>query len=183
MKYKTIVIDPAWDLKLLSKSATKSMQGGDATKLSYHTMKDKELLDFPVADFADTNCNLFMWCVNSKLEFAFRLLHEWNFKYSTMLVWTKSNGLTMLGINYKTEYCLFAYQGKRELANSKNPIPTHFSFPRGKHSEKPKEFYDMILKKSPAPRIDIFARKRHYGFDAWGDQVESEPTTLEAYHG
>lgn len=50
----------------------------------------------------------------------------------------------------------------------------YFKAKRRKHSEKPDVFYANILKVTNAPRIDIFARKRHYGFDAWGNEVEKQ---------
>lgn len=45
---------------------------------------------------------------------------------------------------------------------------------RKKHSQKPDSFYDILKSNTQEPRIDIFARKRHEGFDAYGDQVEKE---------
>lgn len=44
----------------------------------------------------------------------------------------------------------------------------------GLHSQKPDEFYEILRRRTPAPRIDIFARRRHFGFDAHGNQVEND---------
>ena len=41
-------------------------------------------------------------------------------------------------------------------------------------------FYDMLLRNTPEPRIDIFSRKKHFGFDSYGNQAEN-PVTLEAW--
>lgn len=40
-----------------------------------------------------------------------------------------------------------------------------------KHSAKPNEFYKLVEAMSPAPRIDIFARKRRHGWDVFGDEI------------
>jgi N6-adenosine-specific RNA methylase IME4 len=53
-------------------------------------------------------------------------------------------------------------------------IPTLFRVSRTTHSEKPSMFYEILRIRTKEPRIDIFARKRHFGFDAYGDQVETE---------
>ena len=55
-------------------------------------------------------------------------------------------------------------------------LPTFFREDSTVHSRKPQIFYQMLCRSTPEPRIDVFARKRHYGFDAWGDQVENVPT-------
>ena len=65
MKYKTIVIDPAWDLKLLSKSATKSMQSGDEYRLVWrpivpHDEKCVICLDFKTCKYYNTFTDDFM---------------------------------------------------------------------------------------------------------------------------
>ena len=42
---------------------------------------------------------------------------------------------------------------------------------RREHSRKPAEFYDLLLRVSPEPRLDIFSRENHDGFDAWGNET------------
>jgi N6-adenosine-specific RNA methylase IME4 len=41
----------------------------------------------------------------------------------------------------------------------------------GTHSTKPDDFYKLVEEMSPAPRIDIFARKSRDGWDVWGDEI------------
>ena len=44
---------------------------------------------------------------------------------------------------------------------------------RGKHSEKPDVFYELVMQLLGdfGPRIDLFARKLHTGWDAWGNEI------------
>jgi len=49
-----------------------------------------------------------------------------------------------------------------------------FEAPRGTHSEKPARFYQLLRAWTPKPRIDIFARNAHEGFDGWGDEYVGE---------
>lgn len=50
---------------------------------------------------------------------------------------------------------------------------TGFYSPKGIHSAKPEEMRKMIEKVSYAPRIELFAREKHEGWDVWGDEVVS----------
>ncbi|GAH13102.1 unnamed protein product, partial [marine sediment metagenome] len=49
-----------------------------------------------------------------------------------------------------------------------------FTEKRGRHSRKPDVFYKTLKQNTQAPRIDIFAREEHDGFDVWGNEVESD---------
>lgn len=44
-------------------------------------------------------------------------------------------------------------------------------WPRGKHSEKPEVFLDIVESVSPAPRIELFARRQRLGWDTWGNEA------------
>jgi site-specific DNA-methyltransferase (adenine-specific) len=50
----------------------------------------------------------------------------------------------------------------------------------GKHSEKPAEFRDDIIELcGDVPRVELFARERVDGWDAWGNEVH-DSLLLEA---
>ena len=46
---------------------------------------------------------------------------------------------------------------------------------RGKHSEKPNEVRKRIVEMfgNNLPKIELFAREKHDGWDVWGNEVES----------
>ncbi len=46
-----------------------------------------------------------------------------------------------------------------------------FTWPRGRHSEKPAAFYDMVEQVSPGPYLELFARRQRLGWDTWGDEA------------
>jgi len=43
-----------------------------------------------------------------------------------------------------------------------------------RHSQKPAGFYSLIESISDEPRIELFARQRREGWDAYGNEVPSE---------
>ena len=173
-KYHTVVIDPPWDIKPSGK--WRAVNNGLRAGLPYHTMTDKEIKSFDIDKFAAPGCKLFLWCTNGKLPLAFDILKSWGFRYHATMAWVKKNGPAILGIHYNVEYCLMAYRGGYGFPSITRAIHTAYY---GKHSEKPPAFYQAILTKTKPPRIDLFGRKRHYGFDSWGDQVETKQPTLD----
>ena len=44
----------------------------------------------------------------------------------------------------------------------------------GRHSEKPQEFRELIERATPhlPDKIELFARKKFRGWDAWGNEIE-----------
>jgi N6-adenosine-specific RNA methylase IME4 len=43
--------------------------------------------------------------------------------------------------------------------------------PRRKHSQKPDEVYEQIERMFEGPYIELFARQRRDGWEAWGNEV------------
>jgi len=180
MKYRTIVIDPPWDV---SCNLTKKEFYRVGTKaLRYSVMSDAEIMDFPINDFAELECDLFMWATHTKLPAALEIIKQWGFKYHVLMVWDKAGGICLNGFYRRTELVVYGYRGKMGVDSGVGAyLPTLFREAATVHSRKPNIFYTLLRGRTKEPRIDIFARKRHYGFDAYGDQVEKQiqqPLTL-----
>jgi N6-adenosine-specific RNA methylase IME4 len=47
---------------------------------------------------------------------------------------------------------------------------TWWKWPRMGHSVKPEGFLDMVERVSPAPRLELFARRDRLGWDTWGNE-------------
>lgn len=171
MKYKTIVIDPPWTVKS-GFTDTKYYRHGKP--LPYETMSDEEIIKFDINEFADEQCDLFMWTITSKIPLCFEILKKWGFKYMDFIAWDKEIGVPVNGIYRQVEWIIYAYKGKMGINKSGKFIRTMIREKRGKHSAKPDSFYKIIKNNTQEPRVDIFARKRHDGFDAWGNEVEKE---------
>jgi N6-adenosine-specific RNA methylase IME4 len=171
-KYKTIVIDPPWMLSPMSTKLVNRDVVCVSSEMPYRVMSDIDLLAFPIQDFADDECDIFLWTTKAKIHFSFHLLDNWGFHYSNFFVWNKRDGLNNNGVHHTLEFVLYGYKQKSNLTFTK-PIEQYFEAKRLKHSQKPDVFYATLAKVTKEPRIDIFARKRHFGFDAYGDQIEN----------
>ena len=147
-------------------------------------MTYEQIVSVPISEWADDEAFLWLWATNSRsrssgkpiLMQAFYLMERWGFRYYTTLTWDKATGPCPFGpYQITTEHCLFGYRGKcRFPKNSLGKMKTAFSASVSRHSEKPECLYDDVRVHFEAPRLDVFARRRHLGFDAWGDQVDLE---------
>ena len=63
----------------------------------------------------------------------------------------------------KTQYKVI--DGKRQQG------VTGFVAPRQEHSRKPDEMRKMIEIVSYEPKVELFARERFDGWDAWGNEI------------
>jgi len=129
-------------------------------------MQELCALEVPAAD----DCHLWLWVTNPFMRQGFEVLDAWGFEYRTTLTWCKPQ----IGLgNYlrsATEHVLFATRGS--LPIERRDVPTFFTANRGRHSEKPDEFYEIAMTCSPGPRLEMFSRKRRDGFEAWGLEAE-----------
>lgn len=150
------------------------------TELPYKTMTNSEIENFPISQYENKDCSLFIWTIQSYIEFTFNLAKKWGYKIHCLMTWDKIEGINSNGFTRNSEFVLFCYKGKFNLNLKNKFIPTSFRERRTTHSTKPRIFYDMLLRVTKEPRIDIFSRKKHIGFDSYGDEAE-EPLTLSSF--
>ena len=181
MKYKTLVVDPPWNQ---GKTGKRSVRPNQGTKLNYKTMTLKEIKNFPIDDYADEQCHMYLWTTNRFLRDAFDVLKEWGFKFHVVLVWRKPTGVCPFSFQFVNEYVLFGYRGKFKI--NKMGTQTTFDASVREHSRKPDILYEIAEKCSDAPRIDMFSREKRLGWDQFGDEVEfydSSKQSKSAHNG
>jgi N6-adenosine-specific RNA methylase IME4 len=178
-EYRTIYADPPWP----ERGGGKIKRGADR---HYKLMKVKDIMALPVINLAEDNAHLYLWTTNNYLESAYAVMRNWGFIPKTKIDWVK--GIILpdgsfrlqnpgLGQYFRglDEACIFGVRGclpyKLDENGKRQQGTTVIVAPRREHSQKPDEMRQMIEKVSYGPRIELFARERINGWDAWGDEV------------
>lgn len=145
-KYRTLVLDPAWDYDWLSIAGR--------AKPGYAMQSHEQLLALDVKAWAEEEIgtHLYLWTTNNFLTKACELVAHWGFQHRTVLTWIKPPPFG-LGSYFRnsTEHALFATLGETTTRHAAASIPTHFEAPRGEHSEKPERFYEIVRAASYPP--------------------------------
>lgn len=174
-KYKIIYADPAWSYK------DKALAGNRGACCKYDVMSIEDIKNLPVKDLADDDCVLFMWVTMPKLNEVFDVIKAWGFEYKTCaFTWVKRNKKSpswFFGMGRWTranaELCLLATKGKpRRISGGVSSI---IDTPIEGHSKKPNITRDKIVELlGDVPRVELFARQKCSGWDAWGNEIESD---------
>ena len=173
-KYQIIYADPPWKYK----DKSKSHGGGAESHYECMTTRAMSMLEIPASK--DSVC--LMWCTYPQLEEGLKLMRAWDFTYKTVaFTWVKINkkdGSIYMGMGRHTranaEICLLGVRGKGAKRQHKGIYNTQL-YCRGKHSQKPNPFRNDIEKLyGNVTRLELFATKKHEGWDVWGNEVESD---------
>lgn len=175
-KYQIIYADPPWQYKVYSK------KGDSRSAESYYsTMSIEDICKLPVKNISDDNCVLFMWMTFPTLKEGLKVINEWGFKYKTVaFVWIKQNKKTPLlfwGMGFWTranaEICILATKGNPKRISAK--VHQVIMTPVEEHSKKPNETRERIVELiGDLNKIELFARQKVLGWDAWGNEVDSD---------
>ena len=166
-KFHTIVIDPPWEMKKIDRECRINQVGFD-----YPTMSIEKIINIPVANISHENCHIYLWTTQRYLPEAFNIIAEWGFSYLVTMVWHKNGGFQPVGLpQYNCEFVLLGRKGNLPFIDLKD-FKVCFNGKRKEHSRKPDEFYDLIKRVSPEPRIDIFSREKRKGFSQYGNEPE-----------
>jgi N6-adenosine-specific RNA methylase IME4 len=164
--YGVIYADPPWRFKPYSEET-----GSDrAADNHYPTMTINDIAE--IEPPAATNCVLFLWVTVPMLELGMKLMHRWGFEYKSTCAWHKTKIGTGYWFRNELELLLVGTRGSIPAPAMGEQPPQVLTLPQGPHSEKPDEFADMIERMFPnLPKLEMFARRRRKGWDAWGNQA------------
>ena len=176
-KFKTIYADPPW----LESGGGQIKRGADR---HYPLMKTKDIMALPIQNLAEENCHLYLWVTNNFLQDGLGVMKAWGFIYKTKITWVKGvyayGQLSLenpgLGQYFRglDEVCLFGVKGclpYKVKDGKRQQGTTVLIAPRGRHSEKPKEMYDIIEKVSYPDYLELFARNPREGWVSWGNEL------------
>lgn len=166
-KYSIIYADPPWEFKEGFWDRSKSNPSSH-----YPIMTTEEICNLPVTNISEDNCHLYLWTTSRHLlnGDAVKVCKIWGFEPMNIITWCKPQ--ISLGYYFRnsSEHLLFAKRGKFHTLDRTQG--TWFISNRLKHSQKPPEIRNLIVKCSgDLPRIELFARERIENWDVWGNQV------------
>lgn len=177
-KYSVILADPPWTY---SNSGTRG-----AALNEYTTMSITDICNLDVSSIALDDSVLLMWATNPLIPEAIQACNAWGFRYVTKFPWVKLTGPPQINFfgewQYKPQYGIgFWVRGCSEdvfvckRGNVKPPplgwvgILSENFF----HSRKPDNIYEYA-ESMPGPYCELFARRKRPGWDAWGNEVDSD---------
>ncbi len=164
-KFDVILADPGWQYEHMI-SESREIEN------HYPTMELEEICALPVEGLAADNAMLFLWATNSHLAQALTVITDWGFEYRTNMVWAKPSIGPGYYVRSRHEFLLIARRGEPALPEPADRPNSVIEAPRGKHSEKPEVFYELLEKAYPgASKIELFARRPRDGWEGWGNEV------------
>ena len=170
--FKVLVADPPWrhldQLPGPARGAAKH----------YRLLSVEEICAFPLPVLADP-CLLVLWRVSSMVEEAYRVCRAWGFVPKSELVWKKltRGGKRWFGmgryVRAEHETAIIALRGRPSAIGTEidHSIRSVFEATAGRHSEKPREFYELVERLHPGPYAELFARRHRPGWVCFGDEL------------
>lgn len=171
-RFPTISMDPPWP----ESGGGKIKRGADR---HYPLMPVKKM---PAAILGSgvylpaVNAHLYMWATSNYLMQAGWLIDQIGFRYVACVPWVKDR--TGLGQYFRgrAEFLLFAVRGKGFAVRTEaRDVQGLIEAPRGAHSAKPVEAYELIERRSHGPYLELFARREvaRPGWTHWGNEART----------
>ena len=174
-KYKTIIVDPPWPMERFNRMVAGGI--GGEIPFDYPTMTISEIKNnrklLPIKRLmCKTGCFVFLWTTQKHLPISLEILNSWGLNYLFTMVWNKGHGMKPFNLPlFNCEFVVVGRLGKCDFADTKN-FKTLFNGERRNHSQKPKEFYQLLKRITLEPRLDMFSREKHKGFDQYGNETD-----------
>jgi N6-adenosine-specific RNA methylase IME4 len=162
--FDLIYADPPWQLG--------NPSGRYAPENHYPTMPLEEIMALAVP--AAACAVLFLWAVNCLLPEALQVMAAWGFSYVGKITWVKPSPGLGNWVRYRDEPLLIGNRGFATPEPSRR-VDSVVEAPRGRHSEKPAVFYELIERMYPhATKLELFRRGNpHPGWAAWGNEART----------
>ena len=189
-KYQIIYADPPWNFGNRMYSSNHLDHHRDITR-AYPVLKTEDICSLPINNILDDNAVCFMWVADAFIPDAIRVMSAWGFKYKTVaFIWQKKekSGVQTCYMGQWTmkncELVLLGTKGKmtQYLQSRKVRQLQEAIRERAIHSRKPAIIRDRIIEMfGDLPRIELFARQKVDGWDAWGNEVDIDEDNVEVF--
>ena len=167
--YRVIVSDPPW------KFANSDGHAGSRGHTPYPPMELDAIcaLGRQVTPLAhDAGCILWLWTTNAHLVdgSASAVVKAWGFEAVSLLTWKKNKMGMGDMLRGETEHCIYAVRGKP--ATMPGTDTTWFEADVREHSRKPEKFYELVERRCPGAKLEMFCQTPREGWARWGAESE-----------
>lgn len=178
VKYDIIYTDPPWDYRGQTQHGGPDKPYTGGARTHYPTMTLAELKRIDLRALSAPDALMFMWASSPHLDQAIELMKAWGFAWATVgFVWDKQRPNPGFYTMSQVELCLIGKRGRIPRPRGARNVRQFVSEARTTHSTKPEEVRRRIDAMFPDQRkLEMFARRRADGWDAWGNEVESDIT-------
>jgi N6-adenosine-specific RNA methylase IME4 len=161
--YPTILADPPWQVNQV---------GARGAEYHYNLMNLAAISALRVERLAAPDAHLWLWVTNGALPMGRQVMEAWGFSYRSCLTWIKPRYGLGQYLRTQTEHLLLGVRGRAPIQFRGQG--SWFYAPVQEHSHKPEEQYAIIERCSAGPYLELFARRRRPGWDAWGNEIASD---------
>jgi N6-adenosine-specific RNA methylase IME4 len=167
-KYGVILADPEWRWEPWSRET-----GMDRSADNHYPTSELEAIKTrDVPSIAADDCVLFLWATPPMLPQALEVMQAWGFAYKSQAIWDKCKIGTGYWFRTRHEILLVGTRGAIPAPAMGTQYDSIVTEPASEHSRKPELSYRMIEHYFPTlPKIELNARCRRPGWDAWGNEV------------
>jgi N6-adenosine-specific RNA methylase IME4 len=166
-RYKVIYADPPWRFHTWSEKGK-----GRAAERHYPTLDLYEIATLKVDRLAEPDSAIFLWATAPMLVQALAVMAQWGFTYKSNFAWVKHKQGTGWWCRSQHELLLIGAHGRPGVPAPSLRSSSVFHERARAHSQKPALAYQIIESYYPrVARIELFARKRRRGWDAWGNEI------------
>lgn len=171
-RFDVIVVDPPWPMEKIERDCRENQVAFDYPTMKVTEIEAMTIGNRSIEEVAARSSHVFLWTTHRFLPDAFGVLKLWGAKYRATFVWYKSGGFQPVGFpQFNCEFCLWGCFGSPVFTDTK-AFNLCFEAKRGKHSEKPEFFYEMLRRVTAGRRLDVFNRREIEGFVGYGNQAQ-----------
>jgi N6-adenosine-specific RNA methylase IME4 len=183
-EYDIILADPPWQY-----SGQPDKWGAAAKFYTTLSLGEIDEIGWPIIKRLSPNGILFLWATSPLLDYAMTTLEGWGLHFrGVAFVWEKTKksdpevriGAQGVRPSIVKPVCEFVLAGSpvekgRPLPLADESIRQVVLAPKREHSRKPDEVQERIELMYPtATNLEMFARSRRDGWDAWGDEAPDD---------
>lgn len=169
-EFGILLADPEWLYE------TWSEEGMDRAAANHYPVSPTdEIMMRDVPSICADDCVLFLWATVPMLPAALAVMKAWDFNYVSHFVWIKDRTGTGYWNRNKHELLLIGTRGDVVAPAPGTQYDSVIKAPRGKHSAKPDEVYEIIEHYFPnVSKIELNARRARDGWARWGQEAPAE---------